>query len=211
MLRIAVAVCLALGSPIGCGHFAATRRPPPTIEVPIANPFQVGMADPAFLWRQVVDEVDNYFRIAVESPVRRDEIAWIEGRLETFPEVGSTLLEPWRRDSTRGYERIQSTFKTIRRTCYAKVIPGPDGYMIDIQVIKEQEDVDHSQYPSAGSSTQRHDGSVVRTGNTLSDLPSTIGWYTIGRDLELERRIAEGIAGRLTNVETPRRNGLLDH
>ncbi len=202
-------VCLLAFS--GCHFFHGPKRPP-QVEVPLANPFQVGLADPALVWRQVVDAVDDYFRIKVESPVRRDSAAWAEGRLETFPEVGGTIFEPWRRDSTRGFERIQSTIQTIQRTCYIKVVPGPDGYLIDVKVIKEQEDVDHSQYPTAGSSVQRHDGTVVRSNNILVDVPMTIGWYPagIGRDLELERRIAERIAGRLTNIEPPE-PGILGH
>lgn len=197
----------------GCGHFFGDRNRAPQVEVPISNPFQVGRADPTLVWQQVVDAVDDYFRIKSESPVRVDSAAWLEGRLETFPEVGATLFEPWRRDSTPGFERIQSTFQTIRRTAFVRVVPGPDGYLIDVKVTKEQEDVDHSQFPTAGSSVQSQSGAVVRTTNVLSDLPVTIDWYPagVGRDLELERRLAERIAGRLTNIEPPRRPGLLAH
>jgi hypothetical protein len=198
---------------LGCKHFFPGTGRPPQVEVPISNPFQVGLADPSLVWQQVVDAVDDYFRIKSETPVRRDSAAWLEGRLETFPEVAGTLFEPWRRDSTPGFERVQSTFQTIRRTAYVKVLPGPDGYLIDVKVVKEQEDVDHSQYPTAGSSVQRHDGTVVRNASVLTDIPTTIDWYPagIGRDLDLERRLAESIAGRLTNIEAPQSNGWLAH
>ena len=214
MIRLALAAgmtCLLTSS--GCHHLFPGTAGPPQVEVPISNPFQVGMADPNLVWQQVVDAVDDYFRIKSETPVRVDSVAWLEGRLETFPEVGGTLFEPWRRDSTRGFERVQSTFQTIRRTAFVRVIPGPDGYLIDVKVTKEQEDVDHSQFPTAGSSVQSQGGTVVRTTNVLSDLPTTIDWYPagVGRDLELERRLAESIAGRLTNIEPPERGGLLTH
>ncbi len=150
-----VSVCAWMVTAGGCHHFFPGPRRPPQIEVPLANPFQVGPADPALVWSQVVDAVDDYFRIKSETPVRRDNAAWLEGRLETFPEVGGTIFEPWRNDSTRGFERLQSTFQTIQRTAYVLVIPGPDGYLIDVKVKKDKEDVDHSQYPSAGSSVQR--------------------------------------------------------
>ncbi len=204
---VCILVVLIVVGCCGCHHFFPFKRQPPQIEVPIANPFQVGPADPALVWQEVVDAVDDYFRIKTESRVRRDSAAWMEGRLETFPEIGATLFEPWRRDSTPGFERIQSTFQTIRRTAFVKVLPGADGYLIDVKVVKEQEDVDHSQFPTAGSAVQRHDGTVVRTNNVLSDLPSTVDWYPagIGRDLDLERRLAEQIAGRLTNIESPER------
>ncbi|MGN6135372.1 MAG: hypothetical protein ACTHOU_12790 [Aureliella sp.] len=197
----------------GCRHLFQDPNRPPQVEVPISNPFQVGPADPTLVWQQVVDAVDDYFRIKSETPVRVDSAAWLEGRLETFPEVGATLFEPWRRDSTPGFERVQSTFQTIRRTAFVRVVPGPDGYLIDIKVTKEQEDVDHSQFPTAGSSVASQGGTVIRTTNVLSDLPTTVDWYPagMGRDLDLERRLAENIAGRLTNIESPERRGLVRH
>lgn len=206
-----LAICLLAST--GCRHFFQDTGRVPQVEVPISNPFQVGRADPTLVWQQVVDAVDDYFRIKSESPVRVDSAAWVEGRLETFPEVGGTLFEPWRRDSTPGFERVQSTFQTIRRTAFVRVVPGPDGYLIDVKVTKEKEDVDHSQFPTAGSSVQSENGTVVRTTNVLSDLPQTIDWYPagVGRDLELERRLAESMAGRLTNIEPPTRAGMLSH
>lgn len=206
------AVVVSIMAVTGCRHLFGPARPA-QVEVPISNPFQVGMADPTLVWQQVVDAVDDYFRIKSETPVRMDSAAWLEGRLETFPEIGGTLFEPWRRDSTPGFERVQSTFQTIRRTAFVRVLPGPEGYLIDVKVTKEQEDVDHSQFPSAGSSVQAQNGTVVRTTNVLSDLPATIGWYPagIGRDLELERRLAESIAGRLTDIEPPKRPGVFAH
>jgi hypothetical protein len=184
--------------------------PPPPVEVPVANPTRIGAVDPDFLWRQIVDAVDDHFRIDNEQPVRRNNLNWLEGRLTTFPEVSGTVFEPWRRDTARGFERLQSTFQTIRRTATVRVIPESTGYLLDIVVIKEQEDVDQSQFSTAGSSAQRHDGSIVRNENQLRHLPVTLGWFEIGRDRELEVRLMESILGRITNVEEPPRH-LLSH
>lgn len=223
--RLACSILAGLLCLSGCRFFSQSPSGPPRVEVAISNPFQVGPADPTLVWEQVADAVDDYFRIKSETPVRRDSAAWLEGRLETFPEIASTLLEPWRRDSTPGFERMQATIQTIRRTAYVKVIPGPDGYLIDVKVIKEQEDVDDAQGLSAttGESTAATtgvstsvrsegtgSGSLIRSTSDIRDMPSTVGWYPagIGRDLELERRLAEQIAGRLTNIEPPRKGGL---
>ncbi|MCR9295834.1 MAG: hypothetical protein NXI32_24210 [bacterium] len=179
--------------------------PPPPIEVPVSNPANVGEVDPDFLWRMVVDTVDDHFRIDTEQPVRRDNVNWLEGRLTTFPEISGTSFEPWRRDAAMGFERLQSTFQTVRRTATVRVIPDPTGYQISVEVIKEQEDVDQSQYAAAGAAAQRHDGTIVRNENQIRQLPITLGWYEIGRDRILEQRIMEGILGRVSNVEPPRR------
>lgn len=177
--------------------------PPPPIELPVANPAHIGEVDPDFLWRQVVDAVDDYFRIDKEQPVRRDNMNWLEGSLTTYPVVSGTSLEPWRNDASRGFERLQSTIQTIRRKATVRIIPEVSGYLVDIQVMKEQEDVDQSQFSTAGASTQRHDGSIVRHENQLRQTPVTLGWYEIGRDRDLERRLMESILGRVTNVQPP--------
>lgn len=192
--------------PAGCHRFTLGPlgpTPPPPIEVPVSNPANVGNVDPDFLWRMIVDSVDDHFRIDNEQQVRRDDVNWLEGRLTTFPEVSGTSFEPWRTDTARGFERLQATFQTVRRTATVRVVPEPTGYQIQIEVLKEQEDVDQSQFSTAGAAAQRHDGTIIRNENQLRQLPVTLGWYEIGRDRELERRIMEGILGRITRVEPP--------
>ncbi|MFN3190212.1 MAG: hypothetical protein ACE361_06775 [Aureliella sp.] len=199
---------------VGCQRFRLPRipvplLPPPPIEVPVANPSRIGIVDEEFLWRMVVDSVDDFFRIESELPVRRNETREFGGKLTTYPEISGTILEPWRRDSARGFERIQSTFQTIRRRAIVDVQPEPTGYLISVRVVKEQENVDQSQFAAAGAATQRNDGSVVRNENQARQLPVTLGWIEIGRDRDLERRIMEGILGRITNVEPPSSLSLL--
>ena len=209
-IRQATLFCVLLISLLaGCHRFGLQQLPErmvaPPIELPVSNPSHIPATDADFLWLQIVDSVDDYFRIETEQPVRRNNENWLEGRLTTYPEVSGTSLEPWRNDAARGFERLQSTFQTIRRTATVRVIPEQAGYSIEVQVLKEQEDVDQSQFATAGSAAQRHDGTVVRNENQLRQLPVTLGWFEIGRDRELERRIMADILGRLTNVAAPRK------
>jgi hypothetical protein len=74
-----------------------------------------------------------------------------------------------------------------------------------VNVLKEKEDVDQAQSSTAGSATQRHDGTIVRNESQQRQLPLTLGWYEIGRDADLERRIMAGILGRISNVEPARK------
>lgn len=202
---IALVLCI-----LGCQrfHLGGVKNPlsvPQGIEVPVANPANIGDTDPDFLWRMIVDSVDDHFRIDNEQPVRRDNTQWLEGRLTTFPEVSGTVFEPWRRDTARGFERLQSTFQTVRRTALVRVLPEPTGYQIRVEVKKEQEDVDQSQFAAAGAAAQRHDGTIIRNENQIRQFPVTLGWIEIGRDRDLERRIMEGILGRITNVGPPKK------
>ena len=208
-LFVQIALMLALLVSIGCHHFWPKNfGPPPPVTVPVSNPAHVGAVDPTFMWQQIVDTVDDYFRVASEQPPRLENETWIEGRLRSYPEVSGTLFEPWRRDTTRGYERIQSTFQTVRRTATVRVVPEVTGYLIDVHVIKEQEDIDKPQFANAGISSQGSVGTDSNVDNQndyqSTPTPSTLGWYEIGRDRELEQRIMENILGRITNVEEPK-------
>ena len=85
---------------------------------PIENPLFVPPMDRELLWNQTVDAVDDYFRIEREERVRLIGGVLTEGRIDTFPTIGSTILEPWRRDSTpamRNCTRRCSRFAGGRR------------------------------------------------------------------------------------------------
>ena len=85
--------------------------PPP----PVENPLFIPPMDRELLWNQTVDAVDDYFRIEREDRVRLIAGVLTEGRIDTFPITGSTIFEPWRGDSTPGYQKLHATLQSIRR------------------------------------------------------------------------------------------------
>ncbi len=208
-VRLAWAVVLFLFA--GCsqlGQVPATTLSIPSIELGrktnLANPINVNTQDSEFLWNQIVDTVEDYFQIKSEQRPTRDNAQWYEGRLETFPQIGATYLEPWRKDAVEGYQRWQSTLQTMRRTANIRVIPTNEGFSVGIEVIKELEDVDRSQFSSEGSAIARHDGTIVRTGANLAGQPITLGWIRQENDADLEQRLLREILGRVSNVQPPR-------
>src|SRR5437773_8653719 len=164
---------------------------------PIHNPLFIPPVDREFLWNQTVDAVDDYFRIEREDRVRLIGGVLTEGRIDTFPTVGSTLFEPWRRDSTPGYEKLHATLQSIRRRATVRIIPVEGGYLFDVIVQKELEDLDKPEHATAGGSTLRHDGTIVRQELPPGRFSITLGWIPIGRDFRLEQRILADISGRL--------------
>jgi hypothetical protein len=118
--------------------------------------------------------------------------------------VGAPYFEPWRKDALEGYQRWQSTLQTIRRTATIRVIPIDEGFTVAVEVIKELEDVDRSQYSSEGSAIARHDGTIVRTDAGLLSQPITLGWIRQENDTDLEQRLLREILGRVSNVRPPR-------
>jgi len=208
--RLAWAVVFFLFA--GCSRLG--QVPVTTLSIPsitlgpktnLANPINVNTQDSEFLWNQIVDTVEDYFQIKSEQRPSRDNTQWFEGRLETFPQIGATYLEPWRKDALEGFQRWQSTLQTMRRTANIRVIPTNEGFSVGIEVIKELEDVDRSQFSSEGSAIARHDGTIVRTGANLAGQPITLGWIRQENDADLEQRLLREILGRVSNVQPPRK------
>lgn len=164
---------------------------------PIENPLFIPPVDRELLWNQTVDAVDDYFRIEREDRVRLVGGVLTEGRIDTFPTIGSTLFEPWRVDSTPGYEKLHATLQSVRRRATVRVIPAEGGYLLDVVVQKELEDLDKPESATAGGATLRHDGTLVRQQGAPGRPSVTLGWIPIGRDMTLEQRILADISARL--------------
>jgi hypothetical protein len=204
MLALCTLFTLALG---GCGFWrsqtAESQDFAEMAGIPVENPLFIPAHDREFLWNQIVDEMDNYFHIQREERVRVESGVLTEGRIETRPQSGATLLEPWRGDSTSGYERWHSTLQTIRRTGNARVIPVENGYLLNLMVFKELEDVDKPVQASAGAVIQRHDNSLVREEVPPGTFSITPGWIPLGRDVSLEQRMLANLRSRLCNPNLP--------
>ena len=198
LLIVAVGIVAA-----GCGQLSyrlAGKQP----ESFFPNPVQVPPASDDFVWLQVVDAVDDYFRIAREQPVQNADGIVLDGRIETAYRTGSSVLEPWRRDSTPGFEKLQSTLQSIRRKATVIVRPRGAGYTLEVIVQKELEDTDRTQFATETTATQRHDGTLLRRTDGYDDSPQTLGWIPLGRDSSLEQAILRDIFGRLTQRDTRR-------
>jgi hypothetical protein len=185
----------------GCS-WLSPRLFPATVLPATPNPAFIPPLEDQAVWLQIVDVVDDYFRIQVEQPVQRRAEVMLEGRLETTYRPGASLLEPWRPDSSPGFERWQSTLQSIRRKGIVTVRPRPNGYEVEAIVLKELEDVDRNQESGSASTAIRHDGTVIRTENDLEADQITLGWIPQGRDFALEQRILMDIVGRLSGPIT---------
>jgi hypothetical protein len=193
------ALCLLLIVLITSTGCASWLRRPNAMGGPqmIENPLFVPAMDREFLWNQAVDSVDDHFRIEREERVRLIGGVLTEGRIDTFPQSGSTILEPWRRDSTRGFEKWHATLQSIRRRASVRVIPTEGGYLLDVIVQKELEDLDKPEHATAGGATLRYDGTLIRQQGAPGRFSVTLGWIPIGRDCSLEQRILADISERL--------------
>lgn len=194
---------------IGCNALQSTTLSIPSIPLDkhtvLSNPLTVPSQDTDFVWNQIIDTVEDYFdRNRSEIRPIRDSSQWVQGRLETYPQISATYLEPWRKDALEGLQRLQSTLQTMRRTATITVVPIPEGFQIGVSVIKEIEEVDRSLLSADGATATRHDGTIVRTDNALLSHPQNLDWIQLENDTDLEQRLLREILGRSTNVRPPR-------
>jgi hypothetical protein len=173
-------------------------QPQPATGVVSANPIFIPIKNQDWAWEQIVDVVDDYFRIERESRVQLLGNVVTEGRIDTFPQVGATVLEPHRPDSVGHYNRWESTFQTIRRRGLVRVIPEQGGYLIDLAVYKELEDLPYPENATAGPATFRYDDSLPsRFQDEVSRTRLSEHWVPLGRDTACEQQILAEIQARL--------------
>jgi membrane-associated phospholipid phosphatase len=191
----------------GCAPYpnappGATGILPPVVQR-YENPSLVPANNHDALWEVVVDVVDDYFRIDREEPVRVIGNVVTEGQIETFPTGGATLLEPWRGDSADHYERLESTLQSVQRRAVVRVTPAPQGFLVEVQVFKELEDVVRPEHATAGAATLRYDNSLTRVINPVGEQQITRGWIPLGRDPALEQRMLGDLERRVGRLVAP--------
>lgn len=164
---------------------------------PLPNPIFVPVANPDAAWESIVNVVDNYFRIAREERVQIIGNVLTEGRIETYPQVGATVLEPHRPDSVGRFNRALATYQTIRRIAVVRVLPTEGGYEIGVVVETQMEDLPRPEHATAGAVTLRADTSIAEEDNALLRAQPPGVWYPIGRDIALEQQILAEVRGCL--------------
>jgi hypothetical protein len=191
-MRSLLAVGMMLVWVAGCA-FGPRNAP-----IPYENPFPLPPMDRDYAWEQIVDVLDDYFEIEREERGRAVGDVVTVGRIDTFPAVGSTILEPWRGDSVTTYDRIESTLQSIRRRAVVQVIPAEGGTMlVEVQVFKELEHLPQPEMAPTASATFRYDNSLLRFTEPIGGQPVPMGWIAQGRDPGLEQKILCKLISRL--------------
>jgi len=190
----------------GCIGWFRPNLPADTAYVPTAvvpNPTLIPTMDRDLLWDQLVDVIDDYFKIQKEQRVRLVGDILTEGRLDTYPRTGSTIFEPWNRDTVNRYERLESTLQSIRRFAVVRVIPAEAGFLVEVNVLKELEDLPRPENGLASYANLRNDSSLRRYSNPVGGQQPTLGWIGLGRDIALEQEILATLQGRMAGVSVP--------
>jgi hypothetical protein len=195
------AACLATA--LGCAPMGPMVDPycspaPPFVQpYAVANPIHVPVAEREFVWQQLIDVVDDHFRIQREERVHVIGDAATDGRIETYPIIGSTVFEPHRSDSASPYEKDLATLQSIQRQATVRVTPDAGGYLVEVEVIKSLEDLSQSDPTSSDRPSLRHDNSLRRNIGRDKSRPAPRQWIPVGRDAALEQLILADFQARL--------------
>lgn len=184
--NLGLCICLTVA---GCasGYFPPIA---PAAAPAQPNPVTINLRNRELAFNALVDVTDDYFNIRREERVRLAGDVLTEGRIETEPVIGASVLEPWRGDSVSSRSRWESTLQTIRRRAIIRVIPVEVGLQVEVMVLKELEDVRKPISATASDATfPRYDTSLERFQSTIGEFPIEAGWIPQGRDFELEQRI----------------------
>lgn len=188
----------------GCARLRMAEPTPwPEGHQPIQNPIHVPLIDREMVMDQISDELDDYFRIYREERLRLVANVLTEGWIETHPKIGATVFEPWRKDSTNGFERLHATFQTVRRFAKVRVIPTEASYVIDVKVYKELEDRLAPERATVSGRSIRHNNALDSDFDDPFYTPPNQGWIPMGRDFSLEQRIVRNIQERVTRFCQP--------
>ena len=153
------------------------------------NPISVPVVDDEYAWDQIADVVTDYFKIAREQRARRGAEGACEGRIDTVPRDSATWLEPHRNDSIGTWNRWESTFQTIRRRATVRVIPDANGYLVEVIVEKEREDLPKPERSTVSRASFSDNIDFTLPSDRLEEpahVHSSPRWLSLGRDPALE-------------------------
>ena len=151
------------------------------------------------LWAAISEAVGQTFTIASEEPIRVFDNVLTEGRLETEPKIGASVLEPWHDDSVALGNRVESTYQTIRRRAVVRVTPEEHGFLIQVVVYCEMEDLPRPIKSNAVATLFRKATPDERVTQQGPILPESNGWFLIDHDPALEKQILDQILYRFRN------------
>jgi len=140
------------------------------------------------LFEKVLDIVTDFnFEIAYSNRY--------DGRIESFPITSPGIAEPWKPGSPDFYQRLLATLQSIRHRAIVLIQPAPDGgYFIEVQVLKELEDLPRPFRAAASSVTFRSDATLERQTEVVESGAFELAWIPIGRDAKMEQVILDRIA-----------------
>jgi hypothetical protein len=186
---------LALAGAGGCAGRPLLDNPVlvrPELGASCTNPVFLNLGPPEYatVFEAVLDVLDDYFEIAYANRY--------DGTIRAHPKVAPGLEQPWKPGSPDGAERLLATLQSIRYRCDVTIQPGEQGgYLVQVVVYKELEDVPRPIRATAGAAAFRSDNTVARQYEVVDPSVVDAGWVPLGREVNLEQAILQRITRRI--------------
>jgi hypothetical protein len=174
--------------------FVRAELPPGQCPNPVllaGNPSQYGT-----IFETVLNVVDDYFEIAEAN-------RWAPtAQIKSHPKIAPGLDQFWKPGSPDGAERMLATLQTIRYRCEVTIQPviadparpsAPAGYVVQVVVFKELEDLPRPVKATAGAAAFRSDNTVDREFEVVDPTVVDSNWIPKGREMYLEQEILKRI------------------
>jgi hypothetical protein len=165
---------------------------------PCPNPVFLpgGPPDYGVVFETCLKVLDDYFEIAVAD--RYD----MTTPIRTHPKIAPGLDQPWKPGSPDGAERLLATLQTMRYRAEVNITPAPadpnqpgaaGGYLVQVVVFKELEDLPRPIKATAGAAAFRSDNTVDRQFEVVDPSVIESNWIPKGRETYLEQEILKRI------------------
>jgi hypothetical protein len=182
-------LAVALG---GCASRPLLENPLPfRVERAVTheNPLYIPQGEMAYarVFEKTLDILSDYFVLAYHNRY--------EGRIETLPTIAPGIEQPWKPGSPDLYQRLLAFCQTIRHRAIVQITTARDGgYFINVQVLKELEDLPRPVRVAAGDATFRMESTVQREFEIVVPEFFEANWIPIGRDCKLEQVILDRLS-----------------
>jgi hypothetical protein len=179
---LAVPLCGCASGPMLENPAFIQTDPYITVENPVYLPGNPPAYNPIF--EKAVAVVGDYFSISYAN--RQD------GRIETYPRVSPSLVQPLKPGSPDYDQRLLATLQSIRERAVVLIRPAENGgYFVDVKIFKDLEDLPRPTAVRAGSAAFQGDVIVDRGAIVIDEAYSEPGWIPIGRDVKLEQVVLQ--------------------
>jgi hypothetical protein len=182
LLTAALAGCAS--GPVPYNPLLVQPELPPTGSE--SNPLWIPQRPEAYaiVFDRTYDVVHEFFNIAYSNR--------FAGEIHTWPLVTAGYFDAFglRLGYYDCYENTESTLQSVRRRAIVIITPADSGgYYIDVQVLKELEDLPRPAHANAGAVLARTDNPIERPMTVVDPTIFSQGWIPFGRDHALERLI----------------------
>jgi len=174
----------------GCASGPAPGNPlivGPNVQVSeVENPLFVpqGPAGYVIVFDRTYDVISEYFHVQRSNR--------FDGLIKTWPLITCGYIDFPRLGLYDHDELLESTIQTVRRYAVARITPAElGGYLIDLHVYKELEDLAKPAHGGTGEAIIRINTPMERSYEVVDPLILSKGWIPLGRDHALERVILE--------------------